>query len=499
MRKYTFKFQFSDRAYKILVPGLGKNLTFSQRVLEISTSLRSLSFLLVLLFLPISMYFYEYISKVNLEGSLLAFVTIGLLITGSFYLFEVFFSPKYRVIDPKGSFTVLIFGLLVTASSAFLVFTDYESSENTFGDVSEAGIKGLAGLTIIMLMAVYYLINLEKFQNGSKTRLFKIMASSFFLFNIVALLDNSLSLNLFVFIFSIPFLLSFFVYTNSRLWKFLILLLIGFSLNKIYNFVWFEDAYTIYFSAVVITSLIISYFVFSFQFEFISMYLKNYFTNIKKFMLNLRNIFSVEQANRFLKITLLPLLIILPISILILALFIINDSTRTSIFSEIISSYELAYTRVNDDLITLITGTGAGQTSSNFPFFSSVLIANGIIGLVAYTILYSYGIIEAIKSLLKEAESYKALLVKISLATTIVFIPVLSIFIYPSIFAIFIWWIAFSILLKNDFNQKFIYSAEVSKSEGRISKIFKPLSLLTLFIICYILVYTVIDNLGILF
>ncbi len=503
MKKYSLRFQFTDRVFKFTVPGIGNNLNFKQRLLEIATSLRSSIFLLFLSLIPVSMYFYDQVSRVGLESSLLIYLTLGLLVVSSFYIIEVFIVSRERVIDPKGSFAILIFGLLVTASSAFLVFTDYESSENTFGDVSEIAIKGLAGLTIIILMGIYYYISLHRFQYGKGKKLLTSFGIGLIIFGLIGLVDERLSLDLLVYLVGIPILFAAFAVTTGKFLKLLLGAGIGLSIYNIVRFPWFEDAYTIFLTSLVITSLIISYFVFSFGFDHLSNYLSNYrkdlisiFESIRKF-----KFINSEVFQKVLKILILPSLIILPITILLLALFLIGNGIRTEVFNGVLISYETAFSRINDDLITLITGTGAGLTTVNFPLGASIIIANGILGVIGYLVLYIFAFIESIKLLIKESKTLLQFFVKVCLTTVIIFVPIFSLFAYPSLFVILSWWVVLSLILENKYKNKFIYTPEIESSikQRRFTKIIKTLSLLTLFIISYILVYTVINNIGILF
>ena len=495
MKKYTVRFNFSNNTYNLAIPGLGRNLSNKQRILEIITSLRNAFFLTFLLFIPVSMYFFEYIPNVSLEASLLVFLTIGLLITSLLYFIEAFIAPKYRIIDPNGSFFVLIFGLLISASSAFLVFTNYESSKNTFGNVSDLSIKGVAGLTVITLMSIYYYVSLEKFQrNNNRALTFFSLGLNLFIFFTV--LDPSLKTNFLIFVISIPIFIAASANSNSSFIK-----LVNFSsiLICFYNIFTLnvpKNSFILLLATFLITSLIISYLIFSFRLDKVANYLKTYIPTLKIFLNSLIKFkfFSRKNIDNLIKIVLLPTLFSLPITIVLLSLLIISDTGKLEAFNNVLMSYESALKRISESLLTLITGVGASQVSVNYPFVASVLIANGLLGLLGYILVFGFGVYKGIKLLIKEQSSLK----NICIVTILLFIPILSLFIYPSLILLVIWWIVFSIILNPKLKNNFKYSPEIKKT-GKVREIIKIVVLLTLFIICYILVYTVNNNVGILF
>ncbi|MCA9381546.1 hypothetical protein KC678_04730, partial [Candidatus Dojkabacteria bacterium] len=184
----------SNFSFKVPIPALGSKLSSTQKLLEIVTSLRISFFLLMLFLLPFSPYFFSYRNLVSIDSSAFIFVVLMLLITGSFYAVEVVLSKNERVIDPNGSLIILMFGLLVTAASALLIFTDYESSANTFGLVGEySTFKAVSGLSIIAGMATYYLTQLFAHQRSSFSGIVKALSLGFVYFELFSLFNEDYS------------------------------------------------------------------------------------------------------------------------------------------------------------------------------------------------------------------------------------------------------------------------------------------------------------------
>lgn len=496
MKKYSIKLSGVDNVYSINVPGLGKNLKFNQRALEVATSIRLFLLLTLVFLLPTSGYFFSKHTNVSFDSSILIFTTLLILLSLIPYSIEIFLFRKNRIIDPTGSIFVLLFGLLITASSAFLVFSNYESSSNTFGVVSSASLKALTGLTIIVSMCFYYFVNLGIYQQTKSKDLLRTFLSGVLLFSFIYYLDNSISQRVSVYLIISPLLVLMLFRAKSLATKFAAASGLALTFIGLFTIKLTQLELNVILVSLLILSLIISYLVFSFNFST----LIKYFTDLKNTMLaltnNTRDLNISAIIHNLAKILILTVILMFPLLLIIFGLNLINGNLSS--MSLVFNSYTESFNLINTEFLTLITGVGAGNITQNAPFFSSVILANGILGIAGYTMLFLYIFINVIKKLTIETHGLH-FLYSVTISSIIIIIPIYGLFSKLGFLEIITFWFLATVFLSSKLTKKF--QKELISVEAEQSTIKRYLNLgilLTVILILFILVYTLISNIGVL-
>jgi hypothetical protein len=509
MRRLNIRFSESGKVVALNIPGLGEDLTWQQKILEIFSYLRLGLTIFYIGSLPLALFLFENRTNVGRESSLFAWMILLSLMITSFYVLEIVLASKYRVIDPPGSLAVLLFGLIVTSVSAFLVFTEFESPENTFGSVGESAVKALSGLTIILVLYLFYILRLGIEQSRKYSIFINALSFGFFIYVVLGLLDvevvsEVVYVILAAFVFAIGARRNF---SNSAL----LLNLLGLAI-VVYHLVryeWGPQELFVYLFVATLAAIYVAYFVFAFQLDRVinpTRFIPAQLTKTAKDIFNKREI-STNHLYRLYSVLVNLLVFGLPVLFALTAIALISDEANLDLITDAWNTIPEAFSSINDSITTTFTGKGASIATANTSLISSIIEGLGIAGLLAYLGIFVFAIFHATKNIIL-IPAKSSLTERIIFAFILISIPLLGLFSYVSLLLITIWWVVFSISLmqrnvsiEGKTSKNFILNPPIKplriwKFRSRITESVRLIIMLTLFLICYILMYTVLDNLG---
>ncbi|MCA9380632.1 hypothetical protein KC678_00005, partial [Candidatus Dojkabacteria bacterium] len=263
--------------------------------------------------------------------------------------------------------------------------------------------------------------------------------------------------------------------------------------------------------ALLIISLVVSYLVFSFRFEDVEAYFSNYFKNWKGVFK--KNVALNLRIHRALKLLAFPLYFALPLFIIVLAIQLISGDSLGTIWQPYATLYSRSFDQINTDFVTLLIGTGAGSVAYNGgTLFSQIISANGLIGIVAYALIFSFGIYQSIKRICNINIRGHRFLVDFVASIYVMLIPIMGIVITevePTatrnnmnlhihyFFLMIIWWICLAIVSGLNKNNIVEFTVNrIRKGKTKFARLLVKIFALTLFLISYILIYTVLKNVG---
>ncbi len=451
----------------------------------------------------------------NSEASLFFFSILSVTIGLSLYVLTVVLGGFRKVIDPKGVIVVLVFALMTTTAA---VMVSPSSSSNTFGT---AAVKALSGLAIISYLGIYYLSNvlLKNFDVVKKA-----MYALFFSFVILFFYELAFEGQNFIvgpFLFLMPLYL-YLIVRRSYMMTVYALLFLGQLYFLLKNeLLSNQDVFLISFIYGVVSLIITLKFV----------YLKRSIVKEKlevlkhetKALFNQKSKVSFNVRIKHFKVTLIGLAFLLSPVIFFgisIAMYV-DDHDVTNTFDTAYNQFSDSFEFLKDsdkdanfetdDAKTLLTGMGADQTetikieyvSTIRSFVANVFVSQGLLGLFAYILLWSYGIYSGFKylhSTLKgKVKDYSNVKFASSLLAVLIFIPLFSIFVYTGIVAMLIWWIVFSWVMVLDRTVKLSQTEEAEIVKYKIGKrdlglydlFVKYVLMLSVVVICCILVYSI--------
>jgi len=429
------------KIYTIIVPDLSeKTNTKAQIILKLLSILN-----LIILFT----YFFILPFFPNLPVSetiiFQAFINFTLILL-SFYIFVIFISRQI-FIDPSNFIFVLIFALLTTFSS---VFTTSYGVINTFGKFN---FRGIAGLTVMLLVAFFYLINVYIKDEIIFRRIIRIFLLGAILSFIILVLNsftqpsNYLKENLLFILVFIPLFIINISYSKNKSILFVLLIIIItviiLNINIITN-----DFRLMFF---LITTMLIS---------FLPIYLL-FVINKKDFIkVKLQNIIKKDNQRNIIQDLLFTLFILLPfilivINIILLGITLYQKNTSISqAFSIILERYINSIKSLTNNnafnfsmINQVIFGQGGDKYSSNYSLIANIIGTQGILSLFAYILIWVYAISRSLKLFFKtinqKDKDYKLIF---GLNLIILFVPIISLFVYPGLFLIILWWFCFALI-----------------------------------------------------
>lgn len=370
-----------------------------------------------------------------------------LIITISFLLFlfisKAILFGKKELFDPPFFFSVLIFALLTTLSS---VLVSPASPYNTFG---RGEVRLITGLSTLLLVIMFYLYRVYLSSNTSFKNIFKSLFVGFYAYLTLVALFGSSSFLLIelptVIILSTFFIIYLFNSGRLKLFKvltILILLAVFFSRLVINSTAWLAIGDTIF--ALFVSTLILDVILFLTNKQkignLISVNVKAFDTAIKeKKLVGAR----VLLRNLFINLMLLSPLFFL---IILAVIEISGNYSMARVLSDLNDIPQAIKSLVDSSktyFFSILAGTGFKDYQFGWPLFGNIIRMQGIIGTLAYIGLSLFAIRKFYQALVLNKFNNKVL---ISLGFLIIVVPVLSLVIYPTLFLVALWWLAFALL-----------------------------------------------------
>ncbi len=427
-----------SKVYQFLVPDLSsKKNTKAQMALKLLQTANLIVFILFLFSIPFAYFFYGQTFETATFKYLILFVITNITL----FTTTVILNGKKRIIDPEGFLGLLFFALTITTSS---VIVSNAGGTNTFGVNT---LRSTSGLMIMLVIGLFYITSLLVRNTQFFKRSISALGFGLLAYCVYILLSGDsivLSSSILYFFLAFIFMLFRFIYAK----KFNIVYLLISVLLFTYLL---TSAKALSLSAFDIFTLI-----FSFAVAFISIYIVFIIIN-KKFVISrlkeIRNIVIVDKKGKidiegiFNKIIFIAFLI-LPL-ILVIYILITYIQNNLFVFSDIINGFMLnikALVGTTFDLKTFVFGFGPNSYDPTNSFITNILLVQGTLSLFAYVAMFAYGIFKSLNLLaktIKKTQDYKVVAL---LSTLLIFIPVLSLFVYPGLFTIFVWWFAFSLV-----------------------------------------------------
>lgn len=487
----------------VKVPLVGK---VSMYALDLSSSSKILSYLnqkLLYVYIVLLPFLVFLLKDETLETSVFfgsLFLIVPLI---SVFLIRMVLIGSNVFTDPKGFIVVLVFALLTTTAS---ISIDSPTTTNTFG---QDAIRGLSGIMIMGFIALYYSINVAiKDKNAFKRYILAFLIGTL-LFGYIALFQTFRFEYGLILLSSIPFL---FAFANSYpklkfyLYTFILILLSVLIFgSKMFTKEVSLFPYEILILISLLSFLIITYILLANSTQKLKRK-DNWFNRILPL-----NSESSIVINSNMLLNSIPMVFFAAISLYFFySLF--DTNSFNDFLKATLENYSDGFKYITDerfegfDLVqNLAFGVGSDAVSEDVSLFSSVLVSQGIFGVVAYLALYIYAIINAVKLVVNSYLKNTYFHLSATLLFNILVVSLLSIFIYPGLYLLSLWWISFSMLMaydafKSSKEDKLYFEKEIkiydSKQNSNYTKYAKFISTLLIFVLATALIYQLVISIG---
>lgn len=413
------------------------------------------------------------------------------IISYGIYLFALVLNGRRRLADPKNVLNVLIFALLTTTAA---VFVTPSSITNTFGTQY---VRALSGIFIICAIGFYYLTNVYVRDLTFIKRLIYLLTSGFVLYFLYLLMSSYQGISFIItnFLNVAPlFILLSGVAIFSRIpRKFSVGLLIFISTLTLaifssYKGVLINVYYVLIASA--ISGLILSIYFLLKNPTYISSKISELKMEDKLISKGMKSI---------------PLLLIAsPIFILLFG-FIIQFITKQNFLNVFLGINDIAIafnnisvnsTSASPQIVRIFVGLGGLVLNPDLSVLGNAIASQGIIGAIAYIFLIVSSLMYGFKvlgGLLKRSSEYK---LGVLILFVMLYSSIISLFIYPGILTIILWWIGFSLMtVLSRTKSKISYASEVGYYQvnrlrvlnGKVNlQYVLPIVILVLFVFIYL-------------
>jgi hypothetical protein len=380
------------------------------------------------------------------------FILVSLALLG----INIVLSGWKILVDPANFLTVLTFSLLLTLCA---VFSIEASRNNTFGSTS---FRGLSGIFVISLIVLYYFINIYIRDIVSFRKLINTLIAGlliFFVYCSLALIENSsiIGMNIYIIGILIALLTLIAVLGKRRNLLFtVILLIVGLiTFSNIGN----GAAYSTQILSLVWSFLITTLIVFI-------IYIvskkdrKTAFAELRAEFKN-RKINIIQLINKHPIIKIAGILIVL----IGLTMFVTNKlDSGESFIVEKFRQISTAFMNLGDSEIVdlkfiqqILFGVGSKAITTTSSFIVNLINSLGLLGFAAYLFLILNIVYKATTFFNKNIRSPRNNLLSIITLFISIFVPIISLFVYPGLAFILIWWMFFSLISTSeskDFNEK---------------------------------------------
>lgn len=430
------KLQISRHHYfTLLLPILNRDNILNSVIKSLPFLLISIFTLYIIILLNLF-----WINPVNLETQIFNYSIVSIIIMFTIYFVLVSLNGRKRLIDPPLFINVLFFALLTTFSAVLVLPT---GTTNTFGT---SGVRTLSGVFILTAIALYYLVNflvkdnflvkrfIYTFIFGLFFSLLLLSATSFGSINNVSGYIIQLSILPILIIGAIIFsripkiiFITLFVITS---------LLLGISLGGSTT-----DIEKLY---VVLISLSIS-----------GLYYLVVFTLINRgvFRRSIDAIKNEKLLKNKIKKSSRILLLLSPLGVFLTGFVVqvISKVNFLGVFQNLNDISNVFNLLTNETVssspavVKLLFGIGGRGLSPEISMISNVIASSGIVGFIAYLSLALAVIVLGFKEIrerLKSGNEYKLFTL---IYFILVYLIVVSFFVYPSILLLVVWWIFFGV------------------------------------------------------
>lgn len=451
---------------KLVLPVGNKAVTFSNpftkefitfKNLLVITNLLSIGVFSLFIFLLSTMA--GILSYTELDTVVLRFLIFFVFALLAIFLVRVVLAGGKIIIDPKGFLMVLLFNLVLTASSVLVVTTRVS---NTFGTI---GFRYLAGITLISLIGVFYFTSLHTMVNTAVRRFVDLFIFGTEIFVLVQLLSERTSTQTSVIMASLPVLALAILLSAYRLLSegkidavkaIILAVFTGLSILIIPLNIQSYSTLFLFTLALLISYLLVAL-----------LYVSRVKLTFKSRVKTALNNFKLKMLSKS-DVQVLAVLVVPVVLILALAFFYLNLSNK-NIFNPIVQQYSTALQNLNggaelntNNLRTLVLGKGSDNYSSNAPFLVNVLIVQGLLGVLIYAVLWTYFINKAKGALLYNLKNRRGFKLTAVILFYLILMPLVLIYSYPSLIAIILMWAAFALVgnLKYKEDQKDLFLTE---------------------------------------
>jgi hypothetical protein len=384
-------------------------------------------------------------SPADQDTGLLQFLIISIPVLTAVYIAVLILNGRSKLIDPPFFIPVLIFALCTTTAS---VLTVPASIANSVGFI---GYRSQSGLVVMLIVASFYLINVYINDLKLFRRSVKIILSGLLLAGFAMLISFA---NL--------------AALQTNFWPLAVLILTG----SIISLTYMRKFRLTFFSIVVIFFMIalsstpldkttyatLSQIIFSHIVSSVGILLTLHISNKSLLKSKLLNIFNflrgiirdrrIDDYKKFRDVFLISsiasTLLLVVLLIIVSAFGVVSIST---LFSPLISlSDSFQQLIASKDFSKVVFGLGVDSYIQSGSFLVNILKTQGLLGFAGYLFIWIYGIRQSslyLKYSLAHNNIYKLVAF---LAYVMMFIPVLSVFIYPGLQLHLLWWTSFALL-----------------------------------------------------
>ena len=378
----------------------------------------------------------------NLETNIFLFLIIFSLLSFVIHFIVLILNGKSKLTDPKNFLQVLTFALLTTVASVFVIPSNLS---NTFG---VENLRAVSGIFIMCAVGLFYILNVYIRDRVLFKRVIYFFAIGFTTL-FVYLLATSFGSNLYIpnniILLSPLYIFIAGILLFSRIPKvFSLTSIVVLILLTILSFI----GYTGIFDNLYIVILSLSFTGLMFSLFFIinnRKYINTLFSEIKSH--------NEKNSQKFRRVG--KLIILLSPFLIFLSGFVIQILTKQSylgIFNSL-SEISLGFTNIfnsvsasSNQFVSILFGLGGRILNPDFSLISNIISSQGLVGLFAYLFLgfsATYYGFKLLKDELSRDRDYKLLATMLFL---MVYITILSLFTYPGILLVILWWIAFGLI-----------------------------------------------------
>lgn len=378
------------------------------------------------------------------SGVLKALILIVPLCVGVFLATAVL-NGKRKFIDPPFFLPILLFALGTTTSS---VLVSLPSLSNTFGSPN---IRGLAGVTVISMMAIYYLSSIYLHNRELYRRAFKLLIAGIITYITLVFVNKYSELMTYENLtLGIGALGGIFVLTKStphlRSWKFAMAIVV--ALMYFYAFLNVK-------ATLISLNFILIPAVFAFVILLITLYLSKR-SFYKVILEDTKRNFSHLKSRRFnfwefFRLLSVWAIILMPVVLILVLIFanagnaaglsIISDSLKTTTDSlTSISNY------ASTNFSVLLFGAGADSLRLSSSLVGNVILTQGLLGIISYIFLMTYTIVAIARFVYNNFKTGGNYIIPSFLLFISSLIAFESLFIYVGIKLIYIFWVCLALI-----------------------------------------------------
>ncbi|MCB0749350.1 MAG: hypothetical protein KDC90_17945, partial [Ignavibacteriae bacterium] len=408
-----------------------------------------------------------------------------------------------RIVDPVGLFFVLIFGLITTAAAVMVTPTD---AENTFGSTGSDSLRALSGIGIMLAIATYYLVNTvyRKEKEIINSYIYFAVGYTFFLlttllFSRYSIEELDLSIKgqsvtlLLSILFSLPLLTFALLEVKNVYAKLTFAIAEFYSIYLLINNSNNSSLFIIFISGLIATLPLTIVFFYKYE-----KYISSLWGSSK---LLTDKLYAIGGY-----ILMLSLFVFIVGS---MYTFAHDADTAKAPVESFFNGVDESISILNNDTRTLLFGFGTSTATSTESTIVSILYGQGLAGLLGYALVFCYSVYLLFKTLTNQNNDYTLKTAFLYfLGFTLLYIPIVGVFTYVTIYGVLLWWINFGLLtsLYAIENNKLIvdlYDFGVTKITiigktftDRQAILIRLLIGLTLLIASFILIYSLLNLRG---